>query len=46
MQLDRWIAGVLAVALMPAWACGAEESMAAEIDAADDLRAEMCLVPR
>ncbi len=34
MQLDRWIAGILATVLLPAWARGAEEPMAAEIDAA------------
>ena len=34
MRLNRWIAGVLAVALMPAWARGADESAAAEIDPA------------
>jgi mono/diheme cytochrome c family protein len=33
VQLNRWIAGVLAVALMPAWARGAGEPMPAEIDA-------------
>jgi len=34
VQLDRWIAGVIAVALMPACARGADDSTAAEIEAA------------
>jgi len=34
VQLDRWIAGVIAVALIPAWARGAEDSTSAEIEAA------------